>query len=144
MKFSFSLTRNTLRQVLSKDKNYGIKYEYLLPINNSFDSNSDENYDYTSAETESPPLTTAAQRHTLKSGATVTANPMNVTRERRRRKLMWKVVDFQPCNKSCGGGMQMPVYHCVKEGLSKRFAAKRCAHLGKSNLFACVSERAKI
>ncbi len=56
---------------------------------------------------------------------------MNVTRERRRRKFMWKVVDFQPCNKSCGGGIQTPIYHCVKEGPSKRFVPKRCAHLGK-------------
>lgn len=124
-------------QVLSKDKNPGIKYEYLLPISGNFDSNSDENYDYTSAETESPPLTTlstAAHRHTLKSG-TVTANPMNVTRERRRRKFMWKVVDFHPCNKSCGGGIQTPIYHCVKEGPSKRFVPRRCAHLGKRLIF---------
>lgn len=64
-----------------------------MPISGGFDSNSDENYDYTSAETEAPPLTTlssATHRHTLKSG-TVTANPMNVTRERRKRKFMWKV-----------------------------------------------------
>ncbi|KAJ6649909.1 Thrombospondin type-1 domain-containing protein 4, partial [Pseudolycoriella hygida] len=125
------ITETIQLKVLSRDKNPGIKYEYLLPINNNFEFNSDENYDYTSAETELPPLSTVAgQRHTLKSG-TVTATPMNVTRERRRRRFMWKVVDFHPCNKSCGGGIQTPIYHCVKEGPSKRFLPKRCAHLAK-------------
>lgn len=102
----------------------------MLPINGNFDSSDEANYDYTSAETEQPPLTTVSASTKLKSG-TVTINPMNITRERRKRKFMWKVVDFQPCNKSCGGGIQVPVYHCVKEGPSKRFVPKRCAHLPK-------------
>ncbi|XP_059620455.1 thrombospondin type-1 domain-containing protein 4 isoform X2 [Phlebotomus argentipes] len=112
--------------VLAQQPNPGIKYEYLLPINALTQSGSEEEItESVSAETESP-----SKASTLKSGDETESQP----KTHRRRRFQWKVLRFQPCTKTCGGGVQLPVIKCVRDGSVKISPLKKCAHLPKPTL----------
>uniref|UniRef100_A0A7G3AZL0 Putative thrombospondin type-1 domain-containing protein 4 n=1 Tax=Lutzomyia longipalpis TaxID=7200 RepID=A0A7G3AZL0_LUTLO len=112
--------------VLAQQQNPGIKYEYLLPINALSSSGSDEDgTESMSAETEAP-----SKASTLKSGSETEGQPQR----HRRRRFQWKVLRFQPCSKTCGGGIQSPVIKCVRDGSVKISPPKKCAHIEKPTL----------
>lgn len=137
------ITVFSLSKVLTQDTNPGIKYEYLLPINSIHNGgNSEENG---SDEFElSDDGEDTDQKHTLKSAVITADIAANVPNERRKRKFLWKVVGFNQCSKSCGGGTQAPVIRCVRESPTKYFAQKRCAHLPKpvlsENIMRCNTQ----
>lgn len=131
-------------QVLAKEENPGIKYEYLLPIIAADDSSSS----YESSESEP-----SDAKHTLKSGtspsipappAKPTATTNATVPHRRKRRFLWKIVAFTACSKSCGGGIQAPVIRCVRESPLRVFVPKKCAHLAKpvlnENLMRCNTQ----
>lgn len=124
-----------LLQVLTQEKNPGIKYEYLLPINTPHSSSSEEN-NSVEIDTEAPPSIEPTE-NSVKTESDATNN-------RRKRKYWWKVVSFSPCTKSCGGGIQTPIIRCVRENPMRFFVQKRCAHLPKpvlnENLMRCNTQ----
>lgn len=137
----------SLSKVLTQDTNPGIKYEYLLPINSIHNGGSS---DESGSSDELDPLANdyveeTESKHTLKS-AIITADTgaNTVVNERRKKKFIWKVVGFNQCSKSCGGGTQAPVIRCVRESPTKYFAQKRCAHLPKpvlsENIMRCNTQ----
>lgn len=54
-----------------------------------------------------------------------------VDKRKRKSAFVWKVVSFSSCSKTCGGGTLTPIIRCVREGTSKFFNHKRCAHQTK-------------
>lgn len=88
-------------------------------------TNSDEERDSegSSSEGDSPEIV-SEMASKLKSGTSNSTKP-----QRRKRQFLWKVVGFNACSKSCGGGIQTPIIRCVREAPTRFFAPKRCAHL---------------
>uniref|UniRef100_A0A1L8E3F1 Putative thrombospondin type-1 domain-containing protein 4 n=1 Tax=Nyssomyia neivai TaxID=330878 RepID=A0A1L8E3F1_9DIPT len=110
--------------LLAQQSNPGIKYEYLLPINALSSSGSEEDgTESMSAETEAP------SKASTKSGGDSESQSKN----HRRKRFQWKILRFQPCSKTCGGGIQVPVIKCVRDGSVKISPPKKCAHLEKPN-----------
>lgn len=111
-------------QVLQQNRNPGIKYEYLLPINAA----GEESVRNAEMENDMPP-----DNETKSDVDTTTKQP---PAEKRRKKIayIWRVVGFTSCSKSCGGGKLTPIIRCVREGTQKFYAHKRCAHLTKPTL----------
>lgn len=72
-------------------------------------------------EADMPPSATNDESNKLSSGE----------KPKRKNSYVWKVVSFSSCSKSCGGGTLTPIIRCVREGTSKFFAHKRCAHQSK-------------
>lgn len=59
-------------------------------------------------------------------------------KEKKRRRFSWVLLGFGPCNRSCGRGVQMPIYRCVrdsptKEASSRYYSPKRCAFSKKED-----------
>lgn len=52
----------------------------------------------------------------------------------KKRKFQWKLVGFTPCSKSCGGGVQTPVFRCIREAPNKYYKQTKCAHMKKPSL----------
>lgn len=125
-------------QILTQDVNPGIKYEYLLPVNSIHNGgNSNESsgeIDVDIVPENSIDDDDSAQKHTLKSAVEVPDSNTSAGHERRKKKFLWKVVGFNQCSKSCGGGTQAPIIRCVRENPTKFFVQKRCAHLPKPSL----------
>lgn len=110
--------------------NPGIKYEYLLPIV----SDSEENE-----------LSLESSDGFLRSGnGFEDNNSASSSRTRRRRKFNWKVVGFNPCTKSCGGGTQTPIVRCARENPVRYYSHRRCSHTEKpvlnENLLHCNTQ----
>lgn len=126
---------------MSQEKNPGIKYEYLLPINAAQIKTSSEENNSVEMEADMPPSAgTATESESMakentKSSAENTVKPNG---DRRKRKYLWKVVSFSSCSKSCGGGILTPLIRCIREGTSKFFNHKRCAHHSKPVLNEAV------
>lgn len=56
--------------------------------------------------------------------------------DKRKKKLSyeWRIVSFSTCSKTCGGGTLTPIIRCVRDGTSKNFNHKRCAHQSKPSI----------
>lgn len=61
-----------------------------------------------------------------------------VEKRKKKHTYVWRVVSFSSCSKKCGGGNLSPIIRCVREGTSKFFAHKRCAHQTKPVLNEAV------
>lgn len=118
--------------ILSQQKNLGVKYEYLLPINFSMSEESDS--DYSDENLAMNSKLKAANRQSTDS---------KVNNTRKKRKFYWKIIGYTECNKSCGGGVQHPIIRCVRgdENNTKIYSRKKCAHLKaltlSENLMKC-------
>ncbi|GAB0094710.1 thrombospondin type-1 domain-containing protein 4 [Sergentomyia squamirostris] len=109
--------------VLAQQQNPGIKYEYLLPLNALTQPTSEEEgTESVSSETEAPSKST-----TLKAGSETETPP------KKKRKFQWKILRYHPCSRSCGGGTQVPVIKCVREGSTKISPPRKCSHVEKPN-----------
>lgn len=159
------ITQTVEVMVLAYDHNPGVKYEYLMPTggtNEHLPPTSDE-YSYesdeTSAETLSNSVLPAAVRSsaptrtavavpaptttttTTTSTTTTTTTPAPV--QRRKRRFLWKIIEYGSCTKTCGGGFQVPVIQCVHESSLRVFKPRKCAHVARPaaircNAHACV------
>lgn len=62
-------------------------------------------------------------------------------KKKKKHSYMWRVVSFNSCSKKCGGGTLTPIIRCVREGTTKFFNHKRCAHQTKpvldENILRC-------
>ncbi|CAG9799230.1 unnamed protein product [Chironomus riparius] len=105
--------------MLSQQKNTGVKYEYLLPINLAISEESDSDYSEENLAMNSKLKAVNRQSNDLKVNT------------RKKRKFFWKIIGFTECNKSCGGGVQHPLIRCVKgdDNNLKIYSKKKCAHL---------------
>lgn len=61
---------------------------------------------------------------------------MSRLREKKRRRFSWELLGFGPCNRTCGPGVQLPIFRCIresptKESLSRYYSPKRCAFIEK-------------
>jgi len=105
--------------VLSQQPNPGVKFEYLVPIQPTAMTNSEEDSGNESGETSSKQGLKAADTNLV-----VTNRPPH-----RRRRFAWKIVGFSACSKTCGGGVQSPIIKCIRENPTRVFNSKRCSHL---------------
>jgi hypothetical protein len=105
--------------ILSQQKNLGVKYEYLLPINFALSEESDSDY-----SEENLMMNTKLKAASRQSTDSRVSN-------QRKRKFFWKTIAYTECNKSCGGGIQYPIIRCVRgdEKNMKIYSKKKCAHL---------------
>uniref|UniRef100_A0A336LKH9 CSON007946 protein n=1 Tax=Culicoides sonorensis TaxID=179676 RepID=A0A336LKH9_CULSO len=111
--------------VLSQVHNPGIKYEYLIPVQPTSMTTSEE--DIGANELSSSEIDSTNIKHkNVKSGDISTQRSISVPK---RRRFLWKVVGFSQCSKTCGGGTQTPIIKCVRESPQRIFNPKRCAHL---------------
>ncbi|XP_033236343.1 thrombospondin type-1 domain-containing protein 4 isoform X2 [Drosophila pseudoobscura] len=114
--------------VFGKNRNPGIKYEYMLPII----SDSEENE-----------LSVENMNSFLRAGGE-DASVLSSSRPGRRRNFTWKVVGFRACTKSCGGGVQAPIVRCIRENLLRYYSQRRCIHSVKpvlnENLLHCNTQ----
>ncbi|XP_032680158.1 thrombospondin type-1 domain-containing protein 4-like isoform X2 [Odontomachus brunneus] len=55
--------------------------------------------------------------------------PKSKARKKKRRKFSWKIVDFAPCSKECGGGVRMAILKCIRESNQTVVNDKRCRNL---------------
>lgn len=109
---------------MSQQKNLGVKYEYLLPINFGISEESDSDYSEENSLMNSKLKAANRQSNDLKVNT------------RKKRKFYWKTIGFTECSKSCGGGIQHPIIRCVRgdENNMKIFSKKKCAHLKVTSL----------
>lgn len=92
-----------------------------MPIN---PLNSDESIRNIEMEADMPPSTQSD-----------TENKLGSTEKKKKKHIyVWRVVSFTSCSKSCGGGTLTPIIRCVKDGTTKFYAHKRCAHQTKPSL----------
>lgn len=121
------------QKVLSQSKNPGIKYEYLIPVNPVATSSKDDGTRSIEMEADMPPDSETTGNHV----------DSDKPAEKRKKKhaYIWRVVSFSSCSKTCGGGTLTPIIRCVREGTSKFFNHKRCAHQTKpvlnENILRC-------
>ncbi|KFB40988.1 AGAP010003-PA-like protein [Anopheles sinensis] len=134
--------------LLSQSPNPGVKYEYLLPVNDAL-AGEPSSLEDPSAEagndiSEKANLRAPKQQRPAAPTAANTTTPTTGRVGQRKRKYLWKVVGFSACSKSCGGGIQQPVIRCVRESPTRNFPAKRCAHLPQpvlnENLMRCNTQ----
>ncbi|XP_037959881.1 thrombospondin type-1 domain-containing protein 4-like [Teleopsis dalmanni] len=53
------------------------------------------------------------------------------TKNRKRRKFSWKLLGFGQCNRSCGPGVQSPIFRCIRDSQTRFYSPKRCAFAEK-------------
>lgn len=113
-----------------QNRNPGIKYEYLLPINTlPTSSRSDEIVRSVEMEADMPPASSMNNESDNKANSDAENTSKAIIEKRKKKHLyVWRVVSFTSCSKSCGGGSLTPIIRCVREGTSKFYAHKRCAH----------------
>lgn len=102
---------------MSQVHNPGIKYEYLIPVQPT---------SMTASEEENANELGASAEVDRRSSEITTSRPVAVPK---RRRFLWKIVGFSQCSKTCGGGTQTPIIKCVRESPQRIFNPKRCAHL---------------
>uniref|UniRef100_A0A182IQK8 Uncharacterized protein n=1 Tax=Anopheles atroparvus TaxID=41427 RepID=A0A182IQK8_ANOAO len=133
--------------LLSQSPNPGVKFEYLLPVNDG-PTGEPSSLEDPSAEagndiSEKANLRVPKQPRPVTTAGNGTASTTGRVGQR-KRKYLWKVVGFSACSKSCGGGIQQPLIRCVRESPTRYFAAKRCAHLQQpvlnENLMRCNTQ----
>ncbi|XP_039949291.1 ADAMTS-like protein 3 isoform X1 [Bactrocera tryoni] len=105
--------------------NTGIKYDYTLPV----------------------PSASIAEEEELQSQWNEVGQPLDEldentidgsvsaqiarARERKRRKFSWKLLGFGECNRSCGPGIQPPIFRCIRDLPTRYYSPKRCAFVEK-------------
>lgn len=108
-----------------KDENYGVKYEYLLPVSSSPETDNNS--------------TKLARNMYHKS-----IEKNNIGMIVPEHKYYWKVTGFSACSKSCGGGLQVPHIKCVRDNSNRYFPQRRCSNLKKpllnDNLLRCNTQ----
>lgn len=57
--------------------------------------------------------------------------PKSKARKKKRRKFAWKIVDFAPCSKECGGGIRTAILKCIRESDQMPVNDKRCRNMEK-------------
>lgn len=105
------------------DNNSVVKYEYFLPISNENTTN----------------VSVQKSEHILK-----TVDESSTSRTIAKNRYNWKVVGFNECSKSCGGGLQAPIIKCVRDNPNRFFAPRKCIHSKKpllnENLLRCNTQ----
>ncbi|XP_055372199.1 thrombospondin type-1 domain-containing protein 4-like [Condylostylus longicornis] len=105
-----------------KGPNPGIQYEYFLPVASGSVSGDDEAA--TSWNEQGSPLDYSDE---AKSDDSTSASPV----DRKRKKFMWKLIGFGPCSKTCGGGLQPPIFRCIRDSPTRFYSPRRCMHMEK-------------
>ena len=110
--------------------NPGISYTYTLPVASSSISEPEE---LQSQWNELGQPLDEIDENLLKLPG---GNQISRIKEKKRRRFSWELLGFGPCNRSCGPGVQMPIFRCIrdsatKESLSRYYSPKRCAFIEK-------------
>uniref|UniRef100_A0A1B6CQ79 PLAC domain-containing protein n=1 Tax=Clastoptera arizonana TaxID=38151 RepID=A0A1B6CQ79_9HEMI len=64
----------------------------------------------------------------------------------KKRKVSWKITGYTECSKSCGGGVQTPIFSCIREHNQMIVPERRCITIEKPlqktrcNVKPCVAE----
>lgn len=126
--------------------NPGIKYEFMLPVEQVVDHIAPPLLDGRNMKTPSLEDVTEhpKQHHTPhrhhneltvetrrfeKPLTTLSQGDDSRPLRRRRRKFVWKINGMSACSKSCGGGVQHPQIICVREHNQALVIDRRCAGL---------------
>ncbi|KNC22788.1 hypothetical protein FF38_04117 [Lucilia cuprina] len=116
--------------LLVRSLNPGISYTYTLPVASASISEPEELQSQWNELGQ--PLDEIDENSIKGSGNTQLAR----AKEKKRRRFSWELLGFGPCNRSCGRGIQLPIFRCIrdsptKESLSRYYSPKRCAFIEK-------------
>ncbi|KAL9875216.1 thrombospondin type-1 domain-containing protein 4-like isoform 1-T7 [Glossina fuscipes fuscipes] len=101
--------------ILAFSSNPGLRYTYFIPV----------------------PTASVKEEEELQSQWNELGKPLDVADEiyleqrKKRRQFSWKLLGFGPCNRSCGPGLQSPIFRCVRDSPNRYYSPKRCGHLEK-------------
>lgn len=111
--------------VFARGLNTGIKYDYIVPVSSA--SIGDEEEMQMQWNELGQPIDDLDDNYV---DGTVSAQ-LTRARERKRRKFTWKLLGFGQCNRSCGPGVQPPIFRCIRDSPTRYYSPKRCAFAEK-------------
>ncbi|XP_067620224.1 thrombospondin type-1 domain-containing protein 4-like [Eurosta solidaginis] len=120
------ISRPIMLLLLVRGPNAGVKYDYTMPVPSS--SITEEEELQLQWNEVGQPLEEIDDN--LVDGVTVSSQIARA-RDRKRRKFAWKLLGFGECNRSCGPGIQPPIFRCVRETPTRYYSSKRCAFVEK-------------
>lgn len=127
--------------ILVKDENPGIIFEYLLQKQVEESKSELDYYEDYENQDWNEPNTPQDFVKSIKNNEVQEVNQAIPVPRKRRHKYMWKIISFSPCSKTCGGGIQAPIFRCIRGSPTRFYPARRCAHLEKpvfnENIYKC-------
>ncbi|XKL66796.1 hypothetical protein PGB90_010216 [Kerria lacca] len=136
--------------LLYRQTNQGIKYEYSAPMPNtvkniiphSYDIINNYSFDFNDALELRRFEDVDKYKHNIpdsfndsgefQSQGLINDEESKPKLKNKRKKFIWKITDYTPCSKSCGGGTQTSIYSCVKEMNQQHVVTeKRCSGIEK-------------
>ncbi|KAM7353659.1 thrombospondin type-1 domain-containing protein 4-like [Cochliomyia hominivorax] len=116
--------------LLVRSLNPGISYTYTLPVASASISEPEELQSQWNELGQ--PLDEIDENYLKGSPNSQLAR----IKEKKRRRFSWELLGFGPCNRSCGRGIQLPIFRCIrdsptKESLARYYSPKRCAFIEK-------------
>ncbi|XP_065207289.1 thrombospondin type-1 domain-containing protein 4-like [Planococcus citri] len=134
--------------LLYRQINPGIKYEYMMSLQNPLresTQNSLDGYNYYNEAAEQKINEEQERYKKFVTGEVsgyggVSAESQGLIRDEevkpksknKKKRFAWKITGYTPCSKTCGMGTQIPLYSCVKENNPQQTVAeKRCTGIEK-------------
>ncbi|XP_034173334.1 thrombospondin type-1 domain-containing protein 4 [Osmia lignaria lignaria] len=117
--------------VLYQEPNPGIVYRYIIPGSVSVPPNPHLGPKTVSAKA-SEPIVPSVPHKKIETGTNINdATQTYLPRRYKKRKFIWKASGFTECSRTCGGGIQMIRYVCIREHTQTQVPEKRCHALEK-------------
>uniref|UniRef100_A0A1A9W6U5 PLAC domain-containing protein n=1 Tax=Glossina brevipalpis TaxID=37001 RepID=A0A1A9W6U5_9MUSC len=101
--------------ILAFSSNPGLRYTYFIPVSTA----------------------SVTEKEELQSQWNELGQPLDVIddsyleQRKKRRQFSWKLLGFGPCSRSCGPGLQSPIFRCIRDSPNRYYTPRRCAHLEK-------------
>lgn len=109
MDFLLCATRESMRRVRGPSRAPLFVFVHTAPFSLPLPSRSDRRSDLSSTRRDRDPARTqdVGRKEEMKHPPTTVMagdQPKSKARKKKRRKFAWKILDFAPCSKECGGG----------------------------------------